>query len=190
VGGIGGKREKIARFLNNSENTTEGVKEDSGPFTSFSCIQENFSEHFVWTEGRRQWQRSYQRMLYDSYYRGADTSLTRPGRKQARKHVTDARDFNNIETRTVITFLFLQSKAPKEIYAILTETLACFLPGRAKDLSVTINIRKTERKKYLWCKFQRIFGFEGLEWWFLILGTEVVDWGKKYAKKHCLQNQI
>ena len=29
----------------------------------------------------------------------------------------------------------VQGKAPKEIHAILTETLACFLPGRAKDLS-------------------------------------------------------
>ena len=28
-----------------------------------------------------------------------------------------------------------QGKAPKEIHAILTETLACFLPRRAKDLS-------------------------------------------------------
>jgi hypothetical protein len=28
-----------------------------------------------------------------------------------------------------------QGKAPKEIHAILTETLSCFLPGRAKDLS-------------------------------------------------------
>jgi hypothetical protein len=32
-------------------------------------------------------------------------------------------------------FFFLQGKAPKEIHFILTETLACFLPGRAKDLS-------------------------------------------------------
>jgi len=48
----------------------------------------------------------------------------------------DARDFNNIETRTVIKlFLFLQGKTPKEIHDILTETLACFLPGRAKNLS-------------------------------------------------------
>jgi len=68
-------------------------------------------------------------------YRGADKSLARPGRKQTRKHDRDARDFNNIETRAVINFLFLQGKAPKEIHAILTETLACFLPGRAKDLS-------------------------------------------------------
>ena len=68
-------------------------------------------------------------------YRGIDKSLARPGRKQARKHVRDARDFNNIETRAVITFLFLQGKAPKDIQANLTETFACFLPGRAKDLS-------------------------------------------------------
>ena len=46
--------------------------------------------------------------------------------------------FNNIETRAVIKFLFLQGKASKEIHAILTETLDCFLPGRAKDLSVPL----------------------------------------------------
>ena len=33
---------------------------------------------------------------------------------------------------------FLQGRAPKEIRAILTETLACFLPGRAKDLSALL----------------------------------------------------
>jgi len=33
------------------------------------------------------------------------------------------------------SFCFLQGKAPKKIHAILTETLSCFLPGRAKDLS-------------------------------------------------------
>jgi len=32
-------------------------------------------------------------------------------------------------------FVFLQGKAQKEIHAILTETLAFFLPGRAKVLS-------------------------------------------------------
>jgi len=53
---------------------------------------------------------------------GADKSLARPGRKQARKHVRDARDFSNIETRAVIKFNFFQGKAPKEIHAILTET--------------------------------------------------------------------
>ena len=54
-------------------------------------------------------------------YRGADKSLARSGRKQPRKHVRDARDFNNIETRAVIKFFPpLQGKAPKEIHAILT----------------------------------------------------------------------
>ena len=48
--------------------------------------------------------------------------------------------FNNIETRAVIKFFFLQGKAPKEIHAILTETLACFLPDRAKDLSAPLTI--------------------------------------------------
>ena len=77
-----------------------------------------------------------QTALIPCNYRGADKSLTRTGRKQARKHVSDARDLNNIKMRVVIKFFFppLQGKAPKEIHAILTETLACFLPGRAKDL--------------------------------------------------------
>jgi len=41
----------------------------------------------------------------------------------------DARDFNNIETRAIIKFLFLQSKAPKKIHAILTETLGEHSPS-------------------------------------------------------------
>jgi len=71
----------------------------------------------------------------DKPCRRTDKSLARPGRKQARDHVRDAHDFKKIETRAVIRFLFLQGKVPEEIHAILTETLACFLPGRAKDLS-------------------------------------------------------
>ena len=77
-----------------------------------------------------------------SKYRGADKSLARPGRKQARKHVRDERDFNNIETQGVIKLFFLQGKSPKEIHPILTETVACFLPGRAKDLSASL---------FVWC---------------------------------------
>jgi len=34
-----------------------------------------------------------------------------------------ARDFNSIGARAIINFFFLQGKAPKEIYAILTDTL-------------------------------------------------------------------
>jgi transposase len=40
-----------------------------------------------------------------------------------------AHDFNNIETRALIKFFFLQSKASKEIHAILTETLGEHAPS-------------------------------------------------------------
>ena len=72
-------------------------------------------------------------------YRGADKSLARPGRKQARKHVRRRERFQ--QHRDGIchqVFFFLQGKASKEIRAILTETLACLLPGRAKDLSAPL----------------------------------------------------
>ena len=72
-------------------------------------------------------------------YRGADKSLARQGRKQARKHIRDARDLSYIETRAVIKFFFsLRGKASKEIHVILTEILACFFHGRAKDLSAPL----------------------------------------------------
>ena len=35
----------------------------------------------------------------------------------------DTRDFNNMKMRAVINFFFLQGKAPKEIHAILKQTL-------------------------------------------------------------------
>ena len=43
----------------------------------------------------------------------------------------DARDSNNIETRAVIKDYYLQGKAPKEIHAILTETLGEHAPSYA-----------------------------------------------------------
>ena len=43
----------------------------------------------------------------------------------------DARDCNNIQTRAVIKFFPLQGKAPKEIHAILTETLGEHAPSYA-----------------------------------------------------------
>ena len=60
------------------------------------------------------------------------------------------------------SFFPLQFKAPKEIHAILTETLACFLPGWAKDLSATPyiwpwqpqNQTKTVLGRLLLCKWQ------------------------------------
>ena len=72
-------------------------------------------------------------------YRSADKSLARPGRKHARKHVRNARDFNNIETRAIIkAFLFCKASRRRKIHVILTEKLACFLPGRAKDLTAPL----------------------------------------------------
>jgi hypothetical protein len=52
--------------------------------------------------------------------------------------MSGAQRFQQHRDRAVIKFFFLQSKVPKEIRAILTETLACFLPGRAKDLSAPL----------------------------------------------------
>jgi len=49
---------------------------------------------------------SYKRCLY----RDGDNSLARPRRKQARKHIRDARDFNNIETRAVINFFSYKAR--------------------------------------------------------------------------------
>jgi len=45
----------------------------------------------------------------------------------------DARDFKNMETRTVIKyfFFFLQRKAPTKIHAILVETLGEHAPSYA-----------------------------------------------------------
>jgi hypothetical protein len=43
----------------------------------------------------------------------------------------EARDFNNIKTRSVTNFFFLQDKAPKEFHAILIETLEEYTPSYA-----------------------------------------------------------
>jgi len=44
----------------------------------------------------------------------------------------DALDFNNMETRVLITFFFpLQSKVPKEFHATLRETLGEHAPSYA-----------------------------------------------------------
>jgi len=72
-----------------------------------------------------------------SNYRGADKSLARPGRKQARKHVRDARDFNNIETRAVIKFFFPARQGAEENSRHFDRNISVF-PGRAKDLSAPL----------------------------------------------------
>ena len=53
----------------------------------------------------------------------------------------EARDFNNIETRA-IKFFFLQDKVPKEIHAILTETLGVHAPSyvTVKNWVASLNV--------------------------------------------------
>ena len=41
----------------------------------------------------------------------------------------DVRDFNNIETRAVIKFYYVQGKAPKEVHVILPETSGEYAPS-------------------------------------------------------------
>ena len=43
----------------------------------------------------------------------------------------DASDFNNMETLVAIKLFFLQDRAPKEIYAVLKETLGEHAPSYA-----------------------------------------------------------
>jgi len=54
------------------------------------------------------------KLVFFTKYRVADKSLARPGQKQARKRIRDARDFNNIETRAVIKFFFLTARQGAE----------------------------------------------------------------------------
>ena len=56
----------------------------------------------------------YSETSVNNFYWGADKSLSLPGRKQARKHVKDARDFNNIETRAVKFFVFFPARQGAE----------------------------------------------------------------------------
>ena len=73
------------------------------------------------------------------YYRGTDKFLARPGSKISSKACQGrARFQQHRDASCRQVFFFLQSKEPKEIHAILTETLAWFLPSRAKDLSASL----------------------------------------------------
>jgi len=78
------------------------------------------------------------------FYRGADKSLARPGRKQANVSVRMTRiSFGALPSRkkknlmTARVSMLLKSRTP------LTCLRACFLPGRAKDLSAPRHRRCT-----------------------------------------------
>ena len=76
---------------------------------------------------------------------GADKSLVRPKGNKLGKCQGSAR-FQQHRDASCHKFFFLQGKAPKEIHAILTERVSCFLPGRAKDLSAPLYFVQVDTK--------------------------------------------
>ena len=73
--------------------------------------------------------------------RGADKSLADSGRKQSSEACQGRARFQqhrDASCHQVPPPPSPQGKAPKEIHVILTETLACFVPSRAKDLSAPL----------------------------------------------------
>jgi len=73
-----------------------------------------------------------------SYARGADKSLAQPGRKQARKNVREARDFNNIETRAVIKFFFPARQGAEGNSRHSDRNIFFFTSWSGKDLSAPL----------------------------------------------------
>jgi hypothetical protein len=80
----------------------------------------------------------------------------------------DSRDFNTIETRAVKISFFLQGKAPKEIQAILTETLWEHAPSYAPP-------RILHHLLVLW---QNIIGY-------LIIDTVCIAWSNISQERQC-----
>ena len=76
-------------------------------------------------------------------YRGADKSLACPERKQSRKHVRDARDFN-IETGAVMKFFFSckARQGAKGNSRHSDRNISLFPSCRAKDLSAPLYNKK------------------------------------------------
>jgi len=60
----------------------------------------------------------------------------------------------------------LQGRAPKEIHDILAETLDCFLPGRAKDLSAPLYDRD------IWAGYVARMGDTRGAYWVLVRRPE------------------
>jgi len=73
-------------------------------FESVHCSIVPSADKSFARSGRKKLLLSAFESVHCSIVPSADKSLTRSGWKQARKHVRDARDFNNIETRAVIKF--------------------------------------------------------------------------------------
>ena len=54
----------------------------------------------------------------------------------------DARDFNNIETRAVIKFFFLQRQGVEEIHAIMLETLGEYASSYATLKNLVVHFKR------------------------------------------------
>ena len=72
----------------------------------FNADSSACTQHFNNSNAITSMHNIYEETYFFTKYQETDKSLARPGRKQARKHVRDARDFNNMETRAVIKFFF------------------------------------------------------------------------------------
>jgi len=88
---------------------------------------------------RRSERNMIQNICWSSCTRGADKSLSRSASKQARS-MSGTRAISTSSRCELSSSFFppLHGKASKVIHAILTETLACFLPVRAMDLSAPL----------------------------------------------------
>jgi len=92
----------LSRGLHRSENQADPSTHNLDNTNTGKCIVSCWSK-FVFT-------RQFHFMgRFRLTYQGDVKSLPRPGKKQARKHVRDASDFNNIEMRAVIKFFFFFS---------------------------------------------------------------------------------
>ena len=86
---------------------------------------------------------------------------------------------------------FLRQETPKEIHAILTETLACFLLGRAKNLSAPLYKQRQESGRsittvlcsdFVWFKFN--YSREFAPWDCLIIKIEA-PWSSEISGSIC-----
>ena len=81
------------------------------------------------------------------YYRGADKSL--PDQEANKLGITSGtRAISTTSRRELLSSTFpCKARSRKKIHAILTETLACFLPGLVKDLSAPLYVEFAHTKE-------------------------------------------
>ena len=93
-------------------------------------------------DGRVEWNSTETQIVYCTLYRVLSSQPDQEGNKLGSMSGTRVISKSR---RVLSSSFFLQWKAPKEIHAILTDTLTCFLPGRAKDLSAPRYLLKLQQ---------------------------------------------